>query len=163
MPRFGGVFRGKIPARVRERREQYESEREDTHSANVCIRRSYRGHAAQSYADVGHGLPNLAAMSVPQPVTPANPVLVEHLRDQVRLGADMSRSILSLRTRYSDDEIVAALDELTPNGNSIEQGVYTPPLLRRAPAKLRRVERDGLHLYMLEDALSPNECASWPR
>jgi prolyl 4-hydroxylase len=98
-------------------------------------------------------------MSVPQPVTRANPVLVEQLREQVRLSADMSQSILSLRTRYSDDEIVAALDELTPNGNAIEQGVFTPPLLQRAPAKLRRVERDGLQLYTLEDALSPNECA----
>jgi prolyl 4-hydroxylase len=109
---------------------------------------------------VGAGAKN-GAMNLPQPAHGrVDPSLVAQLREAIRVGADMTHSVLTLRNSgYSDEAILEALNELAPRGDALEQGVMTPPLLRRAPAKLRKVDTDEAQIYTLEDAMSPNDCS----
>jgi prolyl 4-hydroxylase len=101
-------------------------------------------------------------MNLPQPAPHGrvDPSLLDWLRETIRIGSDLTQSVLALRSQgYTDDAILDAIEELSPGGDAFEQGVMTPPLLQRAPAKLRRVGPDDLQLYALDDALSPKDCA----
>src|SRR5687768_12324739 len=81
------------------------------------------------------------------------------LREQMRIGCDMSESVTTLRKAgYSDDIILAAFEAARPRGDALESGVLTPPLIRRSPPNLRRVPDDRLQLYLLDNFLSPKEC-----
>ena len=60
---------------------------------------------------------------------------------------------------YTDDAILSAFELVRPTGDALEQGVMKPPLMQRAPPKLRRIDTDKLDLYTLEDALSAHDCA----
>jgi prolyl 4-hydroxylase len=82
------------------------------------------------------------------------------LRDAVRIGSDVAEVMTTMRKQgFSDEVILAAFEVVGPTGDALEQGVMTPPLMQRAPAKLRRIDTDKLDLYTLEDALSANDCA----
>jgi prolyl 4-hydroxylase len=91
---------------------------------------------------------------------PLDPRLLDWMRESIRIGSDMTQSVIELRRLgYADETIISAIEALTPVGDAFEQGVMTPPLLQLAPAKLQRVDTDELQLYTLEDALSPRDCA----
>jgi prolyl 4-hydroxylase len=92
--------------------------------------------------------------------TPLHPERLDWLREALRIGSDMSETVTTLRQLgYSDEAILAAIEEVRPRGDAFEQDVMNPPLLRRAPGNLRRFESDKLQLYTLENFLSPKECA----
>lgn len=94
------------------------------------------------------------------PPTTLAPKWLDWLREQMRIGCDMSDSVRHLRQiGYSDDAILAGFNEVRPKGDALEQGVENPPLMRRAPPTLRRVENDQLQLYTLDHFMSPKECA----
>ncbi len=82
------------------------------------------------------------------------------IREQLRIGCDMSESVETLRAKgYSDEAILAGIEAARPRGDALAQGVIEPPLLKRAPPNLKRVESDALQLYTLEGFLSDKECA----
>jgi prolyl 4-hydroxylase len=94
------------------------------------------------------------------PPTTLAPKWLDWLREQMRIGCDMSDSVRHLRQiGYSDDAILAGFNEVRPKGDALEQGVENPPLMRRSPPTLRRVENEQLQLYTLDDFMSPRECA----
>jgi prolyl 4-hydroxylase len=100
-------------------------------------------------------------MSDPLPIpSRVDANLIAQLREAVRVGSDMTHWVVTTRNLgYSDEAILEALNELAPRGDALEQGFMTPPLLRRAPPKLKKVPTDEAQLYTLEDALTPNDCA----
>lgn len=82
------------------------------------------------------------------------------LRDRMRLATDMAETVEWLRGQgYTDDAILEAFEAARPRGNALEQGVMNPPLLRRAPPRLQRVDTDKAQIYTLENFLSASECA----
>jgi len=89
-----------------------------------------------------------------------DPRLIAWLRDAIRVGSDVAEIMTNMRKQgLSDETILSAFEVVTPTGDALEQGVMSPPLIKRAPAKLRKIESDKLDLYTLEDALSTNDCA----
>jgi prolyl 4-hydroxylase len=91
---------------------------------------------------------------------PLDPRLLDWMRESIRIGSDMTQSVIELRKLgYEDEAIISAIEALTPVGDAFEQGVMNPPLLQRASDKLRRVDTDELQLYTLDDALSARDCA----
>src|SRR3982751_4361673 len=89
-----------------------------------------------------------------------DPRLISWLRDAIRVGSDVAEIMTNMRKQgLSDEAILSAFEAVQPTGDALEQGVMSPPLLRRAPAKLRKIDTDKLDLYTLEDALSANDCA----
>jgi prolyl 4-hydroxylase len=90
---------------------------------------------------------------------PLTPKLIEALRDRMRLATDMSESVTWLRgLGFSDEAILAGIEAVRPRGNSLEQGISNPPLLRRSPPNLRKLATDRVQIYALDDFLSPAEC-----
>ena len=82
------------------------------------------------------------------------------LKDQMRIAYDMSKSVETLREwGYSDHAILAGFETVRPRGDALAGGAPLPPLIRRMPAKLRRVGNPNLDLYTLENFLSAKECA----
>jgi prolyl 4-hydroxylase len=82
------------------------------------------------------------------------------LRERMRLGTDMSAAVTWLRGQgYTDRAILAGFEAVRPRGDAFSQGVENPPLLRRSPPNLRRVATSKLTLYLLDDFLSPDDCA----
>jgi len=99
-------------------------------------------------------------MNTVVPNTPLDPRMIAWLRDAVRIGSDVAEVMTTMRKQgFSDEVILAAFEVVGPTGDALEQGVMTPPLMQRAPAKLRKIDTDKLDLYTLEDALSANDCA----
>jgi prolyl 4-hydroxylase len=91
--------------------------------------------------------------------TQLGPKRLEWLRARLRIATDMAESVESLRAEgYTDEAILAGIEAVRPRGDALAQDVMNPPLLRRAPANLRKVDTDKLLLYTLEDFLSPKEC-----
>jgi prolyl 4-hydroxylase len=87
------------------------------------------------------------------------PRWLDWLREQMRIGCDLSDSVTKLRSAgYSDDAILAGFEAVRPRGDALSSGFMTPPLLRRPPAKLHRFDSDRLQLYTLDDFLSPKDC-----
>ena len=97
-----------------------------------------------------------------QPFNPnqIDPVWQTWIREQLRIGCDMSDCVHKFRAMgYTDEAILASLEALRPRGNAFEQGVMEPPLLKRAPANLRKLDTDKVQMYTLEGFLSEKECA----
>ena len=82
------------------------------------------------------------------------------LREWMQRGGDMSLPVAELRRQgFSDARIVAALDAARPQGNALANGAMdSPPLIRRAPPNLRRIDAAGFPLYTLSEFLSQTEC-----
>ncbi len=87
--------------------------------------------------------------------------MLAQLRHWVQLGADMSIPVLELLKRgHAEAEVLAALESIRPRGNALAGGAMdNPPLLRRAPLQLNRIEAAGFPLYSLDEFLSPADCA----
>ena len=82
------------------------------------------------------------------------------LRQRMDLATDMSAAVNWLRgLGYSDRAILAGFEAVRPRGDAFSQGVMNPPLLRRAPPNLRKVEKEKLTLYLLDDFMTADECA----
>jgi prolyl 4-hydroxylase len=82
------------------------------------------------------------------------------LSERMRLATDMSMAVTWLRgLGYSDRAILAGFEAVRPRGDAFAQGVSNPPLLRRAPPNLRKVETGKLTLYMLDDFMTADECS----
>jgi prolyl 4-hydroxylase len=93
-----------------------------------------------------------------------NPALdarwLEWLREQMRIGCDLSESVMKLRNAgYSDDAILAGFESVRPRGDALTMGFMNPPLLQRSPPNLRKYDSDKLQLYMLDNFLTAKECA----
>ena len=81
------------------------------------------------------------------------------LRDQMDMACDMSESVETLRKwGYSDMAILEGFEAARPRGNALDN-VLPPPLIRRNPKNLHRVDNPNLELYTLDDFLSAKECA----
>jgi prolyl 4-hydroxylase len=88
-----------------------------------------------------------------------DPTSLAGLRERMRLATDMSMAVTWLRgLGYSDRAILAGFEAVRPRGDAFAQGVGNPPLLRRAPANLRKVETGKLTLYMLDGFMTGDEC-----
>jgi prolyl 4-hydroxylase len=88
------------------------------------------------------------------------PHWLDWLREQLRIGCDMSDSVLRLRNEgYSDEAILAGLEAIRPRGDALTSGFMNPPLLQRPPKTLRQYDSDRLQLFELDDFLSRKECA----
>jgi prolyl 4-hydroxylase len=87
--------------------------------------------------------------------------LVAWLREWMMRGGDLSVPVQELRVRgMSDAVIVQALEIARPKGNALADGAMNcPPLIRRSPPGLRRIEGTGFPLYTLEHFLTPSQCA----
>jgi prolyl 4-hydroxylase len=85
---------------------------------------------------------------------------LQWLRAQMDMACDMSASVESLRKQgYSDEAILEGIELVRPRGNALEGGAPSPPLIRRKPANLHRLDNPNLELYTLDDFLSAKECA----
>jgi prolyl 4-hydroxylase len=101
-----------------------------------------------------------SSIAGPNGLSQLDPHWMNWIREQLRIGCDMSESVEKLRGMgYSDETILAGIEATRPRGDALAQGVLEPPLIQRAPANLRRVESEKLQLYTLEDFLTPKECA----
>src|SRR5688572_51602 len=89
-----------------------------------------------------------------------DPLSLAGLRERMRLATDMSSAVNWLRgLGYSDRAILAGFEAVRPRGDAFSQGVENPPLLRRAPPNLRKVETGKLTLYLLDDFMTADECS----
>jgi prolyl 4-hydroxylase len=93
----------------------------------------------------------------------ANVALDEHLlkwlRQRIDLACDLSESVETMRKDgHSDETIIAAIEAVRPRGNALAESL-PPPLIRRAPRNLHRVDNPHLELYTLDNFLSAKECA----
>jgi len=63
------------------------------------------------------------------------------LREQMLMACDMSQSVETLRKQgYSDPAILDAFEAVRPRGNALAEGSRPPPLIRRMPKNLHRVD-----------------------
>jgi prolyl 4-hydroxylase len=87
--------------------------------------------------------------------------LVAWLRQWMVRGGDLSVPVQELRTQgMSDAVIVQALEIARPKGDALAGGAMnSPPLIRRAPPGLRRIEGAGFPMYTLDGFLTPTQCA----
>ena len=95
----------------------------------------------------------------------ANPSLDDKtlgwLREQMQIACDMADTVETLRQAgFSDPQILGGIEAVRPRGDAIALGVHRPPLIEKAPAKLRKIDTDKVDLYTLDDFLSPKECAN---
>jgi prolyl 4-hydroxylase len=82
------------------------------------------------------------------------------LRAQIQLGADPHESIALLRQQgFSEAAIIQGFEAVRPRGNALS-AAQSPPLIRRAPANLERVDTAKMELFTLADFLSAAECAA---
>jgi prolyl 4-hydroxylase len=88
------------------------------------------------------------------------PGWVSWLRQQVEFAADLAEVQAFLnKGGISNDAIAAALEVIRPLDSALARGkLELPPLIRRAPPQLRRLDVAGLDLYTYDDFMSPNEC-----
>jgi prolyl 4-hydroxylase len=95
-------------------------------------------------------------MSHPGPVNEQN---LKFLRERMDLACDMNEPMEQLRkVGYSDEAILAAIEKVRPRGNALESGL-PPPLVRRNPPNLHKIDTDLFDAYTLDNFLSPGECA----
>src|SRR5262245_24160293 len=90
---------------------------------------------------------------------PVNDANLKFLRQCMDIACDMHESVETLRkVGYSDEAIAEAVEKVRPRGNALESGL-APPLIRRNPPKLRKIDTDLFDAYTLENFLSAGECA----
>src|SRR5688572_11675964 len=86
--------------------------------------------------------------------------LLDWLRQRVDLACDLSESLETMRKQgLSDETIIAAIDAVRPRGDALADGAPSPPLIRRHPPNLHKVDNPNLDLYTLDNFLSAKECA----
>lgn len=84
---------------------------------------------------------------------------MDMLRTNVAIGADFRPVYAALRAAgYSDQAISAAVDVVRPRNDAFAQGPVAPPLLRRAPPGLVRIETPLFEVFTLADFLDADEC-----
>lgn len=82
------------------------------------------------------------------------------LRQRIDLACDMAEPVETLRKAgYSDAAILAGIEAIRPRGDALAAGAPLPPLIRRNPANLHRLDNPDLDLYTLDNFLSAKECA----
>jgi len=85
---------------------------------------------------------------------------LEWLRKRLDLGCDMAEPVETLRKGgYSDEAILAGIEAIRPRGNALADGAPSPPLIRRKPSTLHKIDNPHFELYTLENFLSAKECA----
>jgi prolyl 4-hydroxylase len=88
------------------------------------------------------------------------PGWVTWLRQQVAFAADFAevKSFLN-KGGISDQAISAVLEVIRPLDSALARGrLELPPLIRRAPPQLKKLDVTGLDLYTYEDFMSAREC-----
>lgn len=81
------------------------------------------------------------------------------LRDNIRRGCDLGEVLGTLRKQGFTDAVIAqSLDAAMPRDGGDGESRAPPPLLRRMPPGLRKVNTDKLELYTLDDFMSEKEC-----
>jgi prolyl 4-hydroxylase len=85
---------------------------------------------------------------------------ISWLRTNTQLGADLAETLAALRKAgFSDEAITAGIDAVRPFGDALASGkLAVPPLIRRSPANLRKLDTPKLDLYTYERFLSKQEC-----
>jgi prolyl 4-hydroxylase len=88
------------------------------------------------------------------------PGWVGWLRQQVAYGADFGEVKAFLnKGGISDQAISAVLEVIRPLDSALARGkLELPPLIRRAPPQLKKLDVTGLDLYTYEDFMSAKEC-----
>ena len=91
----------------------------------------------------------------------SEPEWVSWLRDQVRDAADFEGVYGRLHDIGITDKMIAdALEAVRPRGNALASGALElPPLIRRPPPTLRKLDTTQADIYTLDDFLSAKECA----
>jgi prolyl 4-hydroxylase len=82
------------------------------------------------------------------------------LREQIDRAADLGAAAQELRRiGVPDAQIHAAIDGLRPLGSAFVNGKFEPPpLIRRAPPTLRKLDTPGADVYTLDNFLSARDC-----
>jgi prolyl 4-hydroxylase len=82
------------------------------------------------------------------------------LRENIAHGTDFQETFGTLRKAgFSDQAIAERIDAIRPVDSALASGkLHPPPLLRRNPAKLRKIDTPKIDLYTYEDFLSKKEC-----
>jgi prolyl 4-hydroxylase len=91
----------------------------------------------------------------------AEPPWLAWMREQIVRGPDIEtmREILR-REGVSDEDFALGLDAVRPLHTCLVDGkVGVPPLIRRAPPKLRRLDVPTVELYAYDDFMSAKDCA----
>jgi prolyl 4-hydroxylase len=85
---------------------------------------------------------------------------VDWLGDQIRLGVDFALVHANLRQHgVPEDAITEALETVRPRDSALSGGrLEPPPLIRRAPPKLRKLDAPGIDLFAYDGFLSRKEC-----
>lgn len=83
------------------------------------------------------------------------------LRTNVQISADFAALHRTLREAgYSDQAIAHSLEIIRPRDDAFEGGLLRPPpLIRRNPPNLRRIENPLAEIYTLDDFMDADECA----
>jgi prolyl 4-hydroxylase len=83
------------------------------------------------------------------------------MRERVYLGSDLDETIRILRRQgMSETAIISGFESVRPRVNALKSGeMRSPPLLRRAPPGLCRIDTPGMDLYTLDGFLDAGECA----
>src|SRR6185503_15584909 len=71
--------------------------------------------------------------------------------------SDVCSSDLLNKVGYSNEAIAEAIDRCRPVNDATGE-MQTPPLIRRMPAELRKIDTPKLGLYLYENFLSAAEC-----
>ena len=80
------------------------------------------------------------------------------LRQCIRLGTDLQEIVRDLnQAGYDNDAIAQAIDTCRPVNDATDE-MHVPPLIRRMPPNLRKVDTPKLDLYLYDDFLSAAEC-----
>jgi prolyl 4-hydroxylase len=91
-----------------------------------------------------------------------NPTLswIDWLGGQIRLGTDMALIEPFLRGKgIPDDAVAAALESVRPRDSALVDGrLEPPPLIRRAPPQLRKLDAPGLDLFAYDGFMSRKDC-----
>ena len=88
-----------------------------------------------------------------------NDQLLQWLRQRIDLACDLSESVETMRkTGYSDEVILEAIEAVRPRGDALAE-TLPPPLIRRNPKNLHRVDNPNLELYTLDNFMGAKECA----
>jgi prolyl 4-hydroxylase len=82
------------------------------------------------------------------------------MAEQVRNGVDFAETHALLRKSGVPEEAIAeGLEAIRPLDSALAGGrLELPPLIRRAPAKLRKLDAPHIDLYAYDDFLSRKEC-----
>jgi prolyl 4-hydroxylase len=82
------------------------------------------------------------------------------LRKRMDLACDMAEPVETLRkSGFSDAAILEAIEKVRPRGNALANGAPLPPLIRRQPPNLHKIDNPHFDAYTLDGFLNAGECA----